>query len=298
MSIKSKIADETPDGNPIPFTATIIVEKATDGFWSYYEGRRSPGVCSDVPLNEFLAWLIEQIYLGHSLMEFEDDKVVNVSIGKRAAHRVPSSDAAAKMSNDQIMNIAIAVAVAEAWEKGYSPDNGDKLKGILEKLKSPGVGALRFIEVHYALILCELLGRISKKLPKLEQLPIVGFAPETVRSCLAEATRCYLLKMERACIALCRASLELTLKDHLTAQTRADWDVEKAKRGEMNALIEVCARHKILDVTHVKDAHFIRERANEMLHTGHAGGNLASAFEVLRRTRTIAGVLYGKATKG
>ena len=153
------------------------------------------------------------------------------------------------------------------------------------------------MELHYALVFCELLGRVSKKLKTLDLLPILESAPESTRNYLAEAIRCYLLKMDRACIALCRACVEDTLNHALTGQMQNEWrdEFNHRKKGSMEALIDVCVRHDVIG-KHRQDAHYIREAGNRVLHLQvpeSASANSDVAGHVLKKTCTLIGFIHG-----
>jgi hypothetical protein len=130
-------------------------------------------------------------------------------------------------------------------------------------------------------------------------------APEQTRNYLAEATRCYLLRLNRACIAMCRACLEDNLKAVLTEKMKDELRevVQENKRecrsgGEMFALIEVCVRHGVL-LGHERDAHYVRDAGNRVLHlTDRSERTDELAGEVLRKTRTIIGLINGRGKVG
>src|SRR5205807_633617 len=89
---------------------------------------------------------------------------------------------------------------------------------------------------------------------------------------LAEATKCYLLNLNRACIAMCRACLEDCLEKLLTPQMaqalreRIELNKKRIRReGPMQALIEICNRYAKFK-GRVEDAHFVRKAGNKALH--------------------------------
>lgn len=152
----------------------------------------------------------------------------------------------------------------------------------------------RRMEIYYALVLAQLLGHVSKKLPKLEHLPILDNAPDNTKEYIAEATRCYLLKLNRACISLCRACLEDTLKSVLTKSMENELKQEVQRNGSpMVSLIAVCTRHGVLK-NHEDDAHYIREAGNQILHLNVKKETDADlAGDVLWKTRKIIGLIHG-----
>jgi hypothetical protein len=107
------------------------------------------------------------------------------------------------------------------------------------------------------------------------------------------------LKLDRACISLCRACLEDTLKSILTNNMKAEWSDEiinnKQMHGSpnpMHALIEVCARHGILK-NYKKDAHDIRDAGNRILHLNISKITTNDlAGEILAKTRKIIALIH------
>jgi len=105
--------------------------------------------------------------------------------------------------------------------------------------------------------------------------------------------------MDRACVALCRACLEDTLRNSLTAEMQDEWhdEIARTKRGPLEALIEVCARCGPLG-KHKKDAHYVRIEGNKVLHWSEESTKSQQlAREVLSKTRTIIGFIHGNQDK-
>ena len=75
--------------------------------------------------------------------------------------------------------------------------------------------ALLNTELYYAFELIDILKRIRERSFVLEAPPILGRASSLTVSLLGEATRCHLFGFNRACVALCRACLEKSLKDRV-----------------------------------------------------------------------------------
>jgi len=274
------------------------LEAVPGGYWCYYDGRRSLGQLPDAPLSEILRWILEQINLGHA-KPYPDSKgqIVSLTIGQLAPSDAASSHEAAKLSGEEFRALNIAGLVAEARENGCTIESLNLTKCIWD---SASPSAHRRMEMHYALVLNRLLGGVSKKLQKLELLPIINQAPDRTREYLAEATRCYLFKLDTACIAMCRACLEDTLNESLTDEMRDEWVKEiqakkqKSHQPNLYALIEVCAKHGILG-GYKDDAHYVREAGNQILHSSNeAKPHKHSSGEVLSKTRTIIGLIYGE----
>ena len=156
------------------------------------------------------------------------------------------------------------------------------------------------LELHYARMFAQLLGRISKKLPDLEALPNMERAPKKTRDYIAEATRCCLLKLDLACIALCRACLEHGLSDILTDSMKDELKdkIENNRRfrqapNALKALIEVCGNNGKL-IGCQDDAEQVRNAGNDILHLHDS--SKWDAWKILSSTRKIIGVIYSKGT--
>lgn len=300
--MKTALIDGDPgDWPPHIKKKEMGVEPTPDGFWCYSATHRSAGRLPETPFHETLFWLVEQIAIGNFAASQDEEGVeVTVTIGKAAAYPATSERQAAEGAGAQILALSVAGYIAEAREKGFHP----KLQELHRRVWEEGTpSAFRRMEMHYALELARLLGRISKKLPVLEQLPILGNAPEATRAHIAEATRCYLLKLDRACIALCRSCLEDTLKRPLTQAMKNDWhkliDDNRQRSGspnQMHALIEVCAQHGVLKNL-TNSAHDVREAGNAILHVARPANDQEDlAGKVLKKTRAIVALIYGATT--
>lgn len=277
---------------------TIGVEPYKGGFWSYYQ--RSAGQLPMTPLHDILKWILQQINLGHfDLKPDASGDIVTIVIGQEAPAAAADLQEAAQDSYKLHLALNIAGLIADAREKGSTPRTLELEERAWSEANE---NALRRIEIHYGMELCRLLGRISKKLRVLELLPLVDNAPEPTKDYIAEATRCYLLRLDKACIALCRACLEETLKSVLTPEMKNAWreEINRNKSisqspNPMKALIDVCDRYGILG-KHVTDAHYIRDKGNKVLHMqpNLEGDDKDPAGKALQKTRSILRFIYGE----
>jgi hypothetical protein len=277
---------------------TFRVEPTKGGYWCHPTKHRSAGDLREIPLSETLKWILEQIIFGHlTCISDEYGDVVSLNIGKHSPRLGSSEEEVGKQVFKELLGFGITGVLAQCRESGSYPKSAEAEGKIWEVAND---NFKRRMEIHYALVLSRLLGHISKKLPSLELLPILDAAPVNTKEYIAEATRCYLLKLDRACISLCRACLEDTLKNILTEEMKDEWNDEMSRNRQiyrnphpMKALIEVCGRHDILK-NHEGDAHDIREAGNRILHfdlKNKADADLAS--QVLWKTRKIIGLIYG-----
>jgi hypothetical protein len=271
------------------------VEPGEHAYWSFLTGHRSAGDFPDTPISETLKWIIQQVALGNFFQLKEKQETVCLVIGKGAPQSFPSVEAAAEHAARNLVAIQGAGLIAEAREKGSHPQTAEfEEKFWNERTES----AKRRIELHYADFLAQLLGRISKKLPELEMLPIMEKAPEKIKEYIAEATRCCLLKMDLACIAICRACLEHgleanltpTMEEELQKQTETNRKTRQAE-SKLQALIQVYQNNGKLNGSFA-DAEKVRLAGNDVLHM--KGCEDFIAWDVLRKTRKIIGIIYGR----
>ena len=271
------------------------IEPGEHAYWSFLTGHRSAGDFPDTPISETLKWIIQQIALGNFFQLKEGQETVCLVIGKGAPQSFPSEEAAAEHAARNLVAIDAAGLIAEAREKGSHPKTAGFEKTFWN---GPTESAKRRIELHYAGFLAQLLGRISKKLPELEILPVMEKAPETTKKYIAEATRCCLLKMDLACIAICRACLEHGLMGILTSSMKEELaDKMGNRRGfrppqnDLKSLIDVCESNGKLNGSFA-DAEEVRMAGNRVLHMKDCGD--LNAWDVLKKTRKIIGIIYAR----
>jgi len=121
---------------------------------------------------------------------------------------------------------------------------------------------LRNTEFHYAFELTKVLARLNKKTFRLEAPPITGLAPSSVVSYLKESTRCWLYGFHGACVSLCRACLEETLKEALKKAT----PISILNTSRLDLPIDEARQNQVLDDCMAEVAHSIRKKANKFLH--------------------------------
>jgi len=108
----------------------------------------------------------------------------------------------------------------------------------------------------------KVLGRLNKKSFKLVAPPIAGVAPESVRSYLREATRCWMYGFHGASIALSRACLEEALKCALYPAPLTTG----AHSPELKDLIREAGQKAKLDGCMIDVARLIQRAGNKFLH--------------------------------
>ena len=118
----------------------------------------------------------------------------------------------------------------------------------------------------------------------------MGKASAGVVELLGEATRCHLYGFHRACVAICRASMEKALKDTIAAPVlrQAQW---KPKEGKLQRLLRVAHSVGLLDESHCEMADQIRRQANKVLHSDPRKIGEES-WDILLQARGVISHLY------
>ena len=236
---------------------TLHVEKTASGVWTRLQ--RSPGRLPETPLFQLLNWILEQLNFGNfESEEGENGDVVTLIIGKGGARPFESLDKAAEAAQRRLLAVDISGVLAGCRESGITPKHA-----YISKLATQRASGwfLRNTEFHYAFELTKVLARLNKKTFKLEAPPIAGLAPPSVVSYLKESTRCWLYGFHGACVSLCRACLEETLK--------AATPIPILNASQLDLLIDEARQKQVLDDCLAEVAHSIRKKANKFLH-GHA----------------------------
>jgi hypothetical protein len=189
----------------------IQTEPEGTGFWAYQQ--RSAGESRSTPLTVTLRWILEQLNFGNA--EWEQDRNgdhVTLVLGKRSSPQNVTENEVVDHVGKRLNAVGISGILARSRESGTSPtpDYADLVRQTTLEADESGH---RNTELYYAFELVKVLGRIAKKIFKLEA-PATG-APDTVAWYLGEATRCWLYSLHGASIALCRACLEESLKEKL-----------------------------------------------------------------------------------
>lgn len=272
-------------------TTKFFVEPAGDGFWAFQE--KSIGKLPDASLHDVLNWILQQLNFGNcEIEEDQEGNAVTVILGKRAAPQLVSQEEVAEHAGKRLDAVAISGIIARCREEGTEP-RFDKFVRTANMEASEW--AHRNTELFYAFELNKLLRRISKKTFVFSSPPIQGKTSDRAIWYLGEATRCYLYRLHRACISLCRACLEESLMSRLGT---AVWQKERIqerlrdpKKGDLEILIDVAIRLGYLD-GYSREAHKIRIRGNDVMHRKTV--KQEESWEILEKTRGIAEYLFSE----
>jgi hypothetical protein len=258
------------------------IEIDGDQAWTYTI--RSCDYIPDAPLHDMLRWVLEQLHTGSCRLEKDDTgDVVSVVFGKGAAQTFPAPvwENAEQSFQQRYAAINIAGLFALAREGGIRPEDA----GIAEKARVTATeNAFMNTDFHYAFQLVKTLKRIHEKTFVFTTPPIAGRVGADVSRLLREATRAYLFGLNRACISMCRALIEGSLKERVPRQAVRDEQYQFDK-GPLQALIDVSAQRGVLDDTMRKVAHSIRQAGNEALHEKEPTDE--RSWEVLLGTRAL-----------
>lgn len=244
------------------------VEKADGGFWAYQQ--RSAGEPVKDPLHVTLLWILQQLNLAYFQLDRDDrGDVVSLILGRKAVSEQLDSDESEvrARANRRTRSITTAGGVANEREAATKPE----YEGLLRRLRNvAGDGGYYNTELHYAFGMVETLRSIRQKALLLDPPPVRGLAPEEATWYLREATRCYLLGLHGACIALCRVCLEVCLKVRIPpselARERRRKKPDGKGKGELEALIDAALRLGCVDDARAFCAHEVRNRGNDIMH--------------------------------
>jgi len=244
----------------IPKLSRVDVE---DGIWFYLQ--RSPGKRPDRDLPTCLTWFLEQLLFEQfgRYAGTDDDTVVGLNIGidqpTKIADEVPAAEQAL-----QAKHIAMQLAglVANARIEGVAPEHQAVPDMILAAFEAD---AEAYTQYYFAFELVATLKQIGERIHLLAvpRIKVPGF--EDAWAYLAEATRCWLFGHDTASVALCRAALELALREAIR-RTPNTLPPPSGKDWDLNGLIRVARDEKILDDIAKNMAHDVRVAANDILH--------------------------------
>ena len=269
----------------------LKVETEHDRTWTYLD--RSAGRGQIGPLYRTLRWMVQQLNFEHFQVEDEENgEILSLSIGRDAVLEDATRDDVIERSKKRLQALNLSGLFAQAREKGIKPEH----VGLAGKITS-GVepGAFLNTEFYYAFELIDILKRIRERSFVLESPPILGRASSWVVNLLGEATRCHLFGFNRACIALCRACMEKSLKDRVppVELLKEKWET---RGGDLECLVSAAFRLGLLDKPHYDLADQVRQRGNKMLHSKPQGkpekGADEDSWEILCKMRAVVSFLF------
>jgi hypothetical protein len=127
----------------------------------------------------------------------------------------------------------IAGLFAKCREEGTKPEH----QAINEKMVLTATkNAYLKTEFHYAFQLIDLLANIRKRTFIFAAPPIEGLASPATLRYLSEATKFHFYRLHLACIALCRACLEETLKSRINTAAFLKARKTNPKQGDWSFL--------------------------------------------------------------
>ena len=255
---------------------------------------RSCGEPPETPVYLVLRWILEQLHLGCAqLQRDESGDAVTLTLGKDAAPSFPEPIVERAIEYDRRRQSALDFArvFAQAREEGIEPRHVD----LAETLRITATeNAYMNTEFHYAFELVEVLQRIREKTFVFSSPPIKGPLPPPVTRLLGEATRAYLFRLNRSCVALCRSLLEAVLEDRLDGASVLEERL-RTKRGELECMINVGFKQALFTKGEMAQAHAVRKSGNSALHgdepsDDEAWGVLLDTRRLIERLATSRGV--------
>ena len=268
---------------------TFAIKYFGNKYWIYQQ--RSAGQLPDDPLSILLTWILQQINFGN-IDYWKDDEgdITSLTIGEKAAWTFETLEQAEEHARGMLLAIAFSSIHADAREAGVYPNYADTLKRVDADMNEFG---LRNTEMHFAQQLVKLLKRMSDKTFKFSAPPIAGLAPEVVTGYMSEASRFWFYGLYNACAGLCRACLETSLRAKLGQAEKGSWHNATFDSGQKDGLvqlIDMAARHKLLDGPSARQAHLVRECGNDAVHGDTINANRCR--EALDAMRSVVEYLY------
>lgn len=271
-------------------TVNFKVEIADKKTWCYISP--SCGDPSDAPVHEILRWVLEQINFGNwEVTQDSSGRATSLTVGLAAAAAADelSVNELADEVKSRLLSVNVAGILARAREEGIAPADS----ALAETARMTATdAAYSNTEIHYAFELLDILAHIRASTFVFDSPPIHGKVGPEVVGLLREATRAYLLGLERSCVSICRALLEEALRGHVKPAELLS-EVWKSKKGELECLINVSERTGALKPKLAKQAHATRKAGNRTLHAKQSSGRSnEDAWAVLLDTRAIVEALY------
>jgi hypothetical protein len=253
-------------------TVKFGVEVVDHRVWGFVSP--SCGDPSETPVNEVLRWILEQLNFGNC--EYSQDgngRVTSLTIGSDAADDADTVtvEEVADYVRSRLQAVNVAGVFARGREEGLRPEASN----IAETVRMTATdAAYNNTEKHYAFEFFDILARIRASTFIFTSPPIHGTAAPAVVALLREA--------------LCRALLEAALRDRVNPSELLSerW---RTKKGELECLINIGTRRRILTPKLSEQAHAIRKAGNQALHGKEPAD--AAAWGVLLDTRAVVEVL-------
>ena len=129
------------------------VEPSLQGYWVFMQ--RSAGDLDRI--HDLLKWVLEQLCLGNSMPEVEENgDVVSLTLGKSAAPPSPSREESLSRAMRSVMFLGITSLFAKYREEGIEPEH-DQLARETTLLATRS----NQTQIHYAFEMVKILERIS-----------------------------------------------------------------------------------------------------------------------------------------
>jgi hypothetical protein len=146
------------------------------------------------------------------LSEADEEAVKELSKGfKRLLGRERSS---ARLS---VTSQSLDNDIVELWKSTLEKLSPEGKRAFMDVLEFIDLGHLESLDARYAQEVVEILRKIVIRMGKLDELPPLTTPNRSVQLAFEEAHRCYLYGFRTACAALCRATVEFSLREALEA---------------------------------------------------------------------------------
>jgi hypothetical protein len=180
--------------------------------------------------------------------------------------------------------------INQVWQEcldKLSPEAKPKFGSILEMID---LGVLDTLDARYAHEVVEVLRKIMSRIGTLDPLSDLSIPNRSVQLAFEEAHRCYLYGLPKACVALCRSTIEAGLRECLKT-------VEEKSTDEL----ELCEMLRLQSVRSFLGS--LHQSAQDVRIAGNHAVHYSDVFEVkyptikvqdiVNKTRKIVEHLYG-----
>jgi hypothetical protein len=249
----------------------------------------------EAPLHEVLWWVLEQLNLGNWHVTCDHNgRGTSLIIGLSAAADADdtSVEEVADNTRRRLFVLNIVGLFAKGREEGVEPQYSDTAEEVRMTATD---AAYTNTEFHYAFELVNVLQRIRENSFVFTAPPIKSIAGSDVVALVKEATRAYLFGLRRSCVSLCRALIEAALRERVDLGELLTERIQ-SKNGEVECLINVAARRRILTRKLSGLAHGIRIAGNRALHGAEPTDS--EAWAVLLDTRAVVELVYSQSPDG
>jgi hypothetical protein len=159
----------------------------------------------------------------------------------------------------------------------------DKLKAVECLVQSHPDIIESLLDERYTRELIDAIPGYVRRTIQLSRMDATRRPSEVTNTYVREATRTFILSLPNACMALCRAALEQSLKENLGYQLSGTYT-------KLHELIDEAHKYHLLDKAAKEIARSVANSADDVLH--EKPSNLDNVWEVLLNLRGLVQHIY------